>query len=1065
MFLSLLLTLLAFAVHAQERTITGTVTDESGEGIPGASVVVSGTTTGTITSADGTYSIDVPAGGTHLMISFIGMTTQQIEIGDQSVIDAVMLNDAIGLDEVVVIGYGTARKEDLTGAIVNVQAEEFEKYQPGSVSEMLRSAVPGLQVGYSTSAKNVPDFEVRGDITIKADDDDEDDANKPLIVIDGVIFNGDLAEINVNDIESVDVLKDASAASIYGSRASNGVIEFTTKKGSLGKPTIRVSAKTGLVTGARRLETFKAGDEVMGWLTDMNEAKSSLLRGELDGTLGTYSRFDKYEDVPAEYQARWLEINGIPGETDPTVIASTWLDGFGFETNEKENYLAGIEYDWQDFLFHTGVRQDYDLSISGRTDRVSYYWSVGYINSESAVVGESHTTLSSRLNLDVAATDWLNVGINTNFAYFDEGPLSFAESGTDETGTYRTASPYDMPWKNGTEGIVLGDLNLDLRDQLKDAGAGSNRTNEFLEPAWTTRLYNRYSLLPTMYAKLKLPFGIRITSNLSQRLNLRKRFEYEDSRNPNWGHGGYARRRHNETYEWQIDNILNWNKTFGEHGFAVTGLVNAERRQSWLTDTETSNFSPTEALGYHGMALGLVPTSDSDDQAITRNALMGRVNYDFNRRYYLSASIRRDGYSRFGVDNVYAVFPSVSGAWNITNENFMSGAPAWLSFLKLRVSWGINGNSSGLSSYQAYARLSDNKYLNWDNGYFVAPYLYINRMPNDALSWERNQAWNFGVDYGFWEGRLRGTLDVYTSETTDLLLDKKLPILTGFEDITTNVGNLKNTGFDLGINTINVQTSNLIFTSSLNVHFNKNEIISLTGELVQDQDAEGNPILDSNGDPVMVEPDDIDNGWFIGQSKDVIWDYEIDGVYQEGDEAEALAFDKYPGDFRIIDQNGDGVLNIDDKIFQGLSSNPWYITFRNEVAYKGFDLGVILLAKLGYKGGSDYPFNEDQTYIKNHNWYNLPYWTPSNPINTAARINSLMLTDEEYYENRSYLRVQNISLGYNLPGTLLSKIRFSRARIALTVDNAAVFTHWIQGDPESTREMPRTYSLSIDFSF
>ncbi len=215
-------------------------------------------------------------------------------------------------------------------------------------------------------------------------------------------------------------------------------------------------------------------------------------------------------------------------------------------------------------------------------------------------------------------------------------------------------------------------------------------------------------------------------------------------------------------------------------------------------------------------------------------------------------------------------------------------------------------------------------------------------MANQSLSWEKNQAWNLALDYGLWDGRVRGSLDVYTSETTDLLLDKKLPIVTGFEDITTNVGNLKNTGFDLSINTINVQSSNFIWTSSLNVHYNKNEIVSLTGELVADTDVNGNPVLDSNGNPVMVEPDDIDNGWFIGQSKDVIWDYEIDGVYQLGDEAEAAVFNKYPGDFRFIDQNGDGVLNIDDKIFQGLDTNPWYITFRNDVEFKGFDLGCYL---------------------------------------------------------------------------------------------------------------------------
>jgi TonB-linked SusC/RagA family outer membrane protein len=952
--------LVASIGHAQDRNVTGTVIDEAGESIPGVSIILSGTTRGAITDLDGKYSLSVPAEGGSLMFSYVGMTTQLIEVGDQTVIDVTLTVDAIGLDEVVVIGYGTAKKKDLTGAIVNVQSKELEIYKPQSVGEMLRYSVPGLQVDYSTSAKNDPDFFIRGDNTIKADDDDEESANRPLIVVDGVIFNGDMAEINTNDIESIDVLKDASAASIYGSRASNGVVAITTKKGAIGKPVFRLSAKTGIVTGARRLSTFKAGDEVMNWLTDMNESINDLSQDE-------WSIYDKYENVPDASKADWLDANGIPGETDPFVITDIWLDNFVFEPNEKENYHNGDEKDWQDYLFHTGLRHDYDLSVSGSTDKVRYYWSMGYFDSESVQVGESFTTLRSRLNLDVAATDFLNVGLNMNFAHQDEGREPVGNGG------YYVLSPYDWPWQNGTEGIVPGEMNLDKIEFLKTDAAGSNQVNPLNDPSYITRQYQRYRILPTMYGVLKLPFGIQFTSRLTTRMDLRKRFYYEDSANPQWGHGGEVRRRHNETLEWQNDNILNWDKEFGQHRFAVTGLVNAEKIQSWYTDAETSNLSPTEALGFHAMSLGLNPSTGSDDQTVTRTALMGRINYVFGNRYHLSGSIRRDGYSRFGSQNVYGVFPSVSAAWSVTNENFMAGAPAWLSFLKVRASWGINGNSSGLSSYQAYARLDDDKWLNWDGGFFQMPILLIDRIGNPGLSWEKNAALNFGLDYGLWGGRVRGALDVYSSETTDLLLDKRLPTVSGFDIITTNVGNLKNTGVDLSINANYVQTSDFSFNGSLNIHYNKNEIVSLTGELVPVTDSEGNPVLNADGSPVLEEPDDLDNGWFIGQSKDVIWDYEVDGVYKIGEEEEAAVFGLFPGDFRVVDQNGDGVLNTDDKVFQGLSSNPWYITYRNELVYKGFDLGIIFLAKLGYKGGSEYPYNERQQYIKNHNGFNLPY--------------------------------------------------------------------------------------------
>jgi hypothetical protein len=414
---------------------------------------------------------------------------------------------------------------------------------------------------------------------------------------------------------------------------------------------------------------------------------------------------------------------------------------------------------------------------------------------------------------------------------------------------------------------------------------------------------------------------------------------------------------------------------------------------------------------------------------------------------------------------MYATFPSVSAGWTISQEEFLSSHSNWISFLKIRASWGVNGNSSGLDAYAAYARLSDNKYLNYNNGYIMVPYLYVNRMANDNLAWEKTEAWNLGVDYGLFNGRIRGALDIYASKTTDLLLDKKLPIVTGFESVTTNVGSLKNTGFDFSLNTINIEKRDFSWTSSLLVHFNKNKIISLTGEKIQATDNDGNPILDSNGNPLMIEPDDTDNGWFIGQNKDVIWDYEIDGVYQLGEEEEAAKYNFYPGDFKVVDQNDDGKLNNKDKVFQGTTSNPWHMSFRNEFRYKNFDLGIILLAKLGYKGGTDFPFNNRQEYIKNHNYYSFPYWTPNNPINDYARINSLRLSGMNIWVSKSYMRLQNLSLGYNIPQRLLGATVFNNARLAFNIDNAGLLTKWEIGDPESETEMPRIFSFSVDFSF
>ncbi|MGC9354784.1 MAG: SusC/RagA family TonB-linked outer membrane protein, partial [Mariniphaga sp.] len=634
------------------------------------------------------------------------------------------------------------------------------------------------------------------------------------------------------------------------------------------------------------------------------------------------------------------------------------------------------------------------------------------------------------------------------------------------SGQYETLSPYDMPWVNDT---WKNDLPR-TRENLALAASGSNRSNPLLNPAFVDRDHDRYRVFPTIYGELTLPFGFKFTSRFTQRIDFNTRLQFNDPAHPLWTHGGEIRRRHNKFYGWQTDNILNWNKQFEKHRFDVTGLWNAEENTSWFTDSFTSQLSPNAALGYHEMAFGLSPSTDSNDESNSRTALMGRVNYSYGSKYYLSASIRRDGYSRFGRDNLEATFPSLSAAWTISNEEFMASATSWLNFLKLRLSWGVNGNSSGLGAYAAFASLSDNKFLLYDNGYLLSSYLGVNRLGNSSLSWEKNQAWNLGIDYGFWDGRVRGSLDVYTSETTDLLLDKVLPIITGFSSVTTNVGNLRNMGFDLAINTINVESRDFRWRSSLNIHYNKNEILSLTGEKVPVLDADGNPVLDGSGNPVLEEPDDTDNGWFIGEDKDVIWDYEVDGIYQLGEETEAAQFNQFPGDFRIVDQNGDGVLTAEDKVFQGTRNNPWYLTFTNDFSYKQFDVGLVFLAKLGYLGRAmngqyDLHLNNAQQYIKNHNWFNIPYWTPDNPINDYARINSITPVDVNIWTPRDYLRLQNFSLGYAIPYFLLESIKFSNARVAFNIENAFVLTKWELGDPESRLEMPRIFSFSVDLTF
>ncbi len=1022
----LLLFLMVFIVTISsaiaQKTISGTVTGEDGSRLPGVTVLVKGTTTGAVTNTDGYYSFALPDNAKILQFSFIGMKTQEIEIGNQSTIDVTMKPDVIGLEEVVAIGYGTVKKADLTGAVSQLTTEQLEIENPNDVTDMLRGNIAGLNVGFSTSPKGVSSLEVRGKTTLTA-------GASPLIVLDGVIYNGDMSDINPNDIERIDVLKDASSAAVFGARSSNGVIMITTKKGKGGKPTITLSSSIGIATLSKDQPVY-GPQGYIDWRQKVLES--------------TNVGFEPYEysdprTLPSDISLEtWMAYDGSSG--DPIEI---WLRRLSMEPIEIKNYKEGKTVDWYDMTFQNGLRQDHNVALSGKKEEISYYWSIGYNKNEGIRVGDEFTTIRSRLNLEAKINEFITVGVNSQFADRDESSVPIE---------YRFTA--NSPWGSEYEddGVTL---RLSPQD---DSGAGAIHPK--LAMNFTDRLHVINTLNANLFAKINLPFGITYQVNYDNRYRWSNYYNHQSSEHPAWKkYGGIAVRSNSKTYAWQIDNIIKWNKTIAnDHNIDVTLLANAEKNQYWSNYMTNRNFDPNDKLGYHNIAAGVNPIISSNDTYSTGDALMARVLYGYKKKYLITASVRRDGYSAFGTNNPRATFPSVALGWVMTEEKFMQGIP-WLDYLKLRYSWGSNGNRS-IGQYAALSDLSTGKYLHVDQGgtVYQVSQLYVNNMSNKDLQWERTTSNNFGLDFGVIKNRLSGTIEVYNMSTTDLLVKRSLPDILGFNFVYDNLGEVQNKGFEFTLNSTNFKRKNFEWNTGFNFSLNRNKIISLYGDMEDVLDDDGNVIGEK-------EKDDIRNGWFIGHATDQRWGLKTDGVYKTDEADIADIYGVYPGDFKVIDVDDDGKYTNADKQFLGYSKPRFRWTLRNQFKiYKNFDFSFMIYSYWGHEA----PYNaaKNQGFGNRTNSYILPYWTPENQLDDHARLfSSSGGANYNVYVDKSFIRLQNVSLAYTFPQELTQKAKISNMRIYLNIKNAAVWTkEWSFWDPENSGPTPQYFTLGINLT-
>lgn len=1064
-----------------QQLVSGRVTDEEGNPLAGVTVSIQGTAGGTQTNYNGNFEIRAPQPNSILVLSLIGYKKEEVPLGTSTTIDVILTQEVSDLEEVVVVGYGTMQKKDLTGSIVQIRPDKIANENPKTVQDILRGT-PGLRVGYSPSAKGGGEINIRGRRSVYNDGGH----NNPLLILDGMIFYGELSEINPDDIEQIDVLKDASAAAIYGAKAANGVIIVNTKKGKQGKPVIHMTANIGTTQPS----DFRGRFSPEAYLQHRQDWYAKNTYG-VNPETGIYEAYQTgvYADQPGFFMQpdqlpstvsiddwRGYTTNGAD-ESD----LSIWARRLGFTGNALQNLLAGKTVDWVDRTFRTGIDQDYNASVSGAGDKMNYYLSMGYLKNQGAIVSDNYQSVRANMKVDAQVTDWFEIGANVNFQNRSDGNVNV------DLDYLMRNSPYaDYADELGNP------VQFPLSSEYSQRGYNYDFQTQYLE------LEKGYTVLNSiLHAKVKLPFNITYSFNASPRYQFfyDRYFMSADLPGSDPASRG-ANREQSKRFDWSLNNTISWDQTFNQkHHFIVTLVQEAEELKFWKDRIEARNILPSDALGFHNTKNGSKENSsyESDDSHQTADGLLARLFYSYDDRYLLTTSIRRDGYSAFGTSNPYAVFPSVALAWSFTNEKFFK----WNDIMttgKLRVSYGENGNRSLANPYVALANLSAGAgkmhgYINSSGELELYRYLYADRLANPNLQWEKTASWNVGLDFGFLNDRITGSIEYYDMQTHDMIMNQRLPSFTGFTNITTNLGQVDNSGIELTLNTLNVRKDNIQWSTAFGFSFNKNQITHLYYEYEDVLDAAGNVVG-------TKEMDDLSNSWFIGQPIGAIWDYRVTGIWQATEAEEAAKYGQAPGDPKVANNytaddvtHADGsvthVYNDRDKEFLGETIAPFHWSLRNEfILWQDLSVSFNVYSYMGHKSlFSNYLNNDDDGGRMAYALQNVTakeYWTPDNPTNDYGRIEAKGPTGAagagKLYD-RSFIRLENISVGYTLPTKWSSKLELNRVKVYGTIRNVATWAKdWEYGDPEVSPDFnnnegrfgglaTRLYTLGLNLVF
>lgn len=883
-----------------------------------------------------------------------------------------LTEDTQALDEVVVVGYGTMKKSDLTGAVISANLKDFEKAPNTNILQSLQGTVPGLNIGQVTSAGSTPDISIRGTNTLSGN-------KSVLIVLDGIIYTGSLSSLNPNDIESIDVLKGASATAVYGAQAANGVLLITTKRGKAGKTRINVSSSYTTSNPTKDLRPMNR-NEYLSYLREF-----------------------------------WYDESYIgPDYTtpNPDFRVADYIQDVPMLDNDQPDGLAPYDYDWWGEGTQNGHILENRIDISGGNDNVSYLLSYSHTDQEGFIKNDIFKRNSIRVNVDLHPYKWLKTGIQSFASFVNQDGAEPSVSGL------MMQSPLIQPYDENGDIVPYPFNTLD--------------TNPFMGSNVKDKERHNYFFV-NLYAEIQLPIkGLTYRLNYGNNYRIDNHFyasEYGASLS------GEAYKQHTEYYDYTIDNILNYQGEFGDHGITATFLYGASERKNNYTNADSQNFSRL-TLGYNKLELGKNQYTYSTAWNEALLYQMARINYKYKDRYLLTATVRRDGFSGFASNHKFAIFPSVALAWNMTQEPWFK--IDWINWLKLRGEWGISGNQT--SRYKSLSRVDSNAAYVFGDGGTTEMGQMISTMSNPDLKWEKTTGINIGLDFAVLNNRITGTLEFYTNTTKDLLYDLAIPTMTGFKSVSSNVGKIRNKGFEFNITSHNIINKDFEWDTTINFSTNSNEIVTLTG---QDLDGDGK------------EDDLIASNLFIGESISSIYGYEIDGIWQLDDD---IPTGYHPGNYRVVDTNHDGEITVDDRVILGKEDPAYRFGILNKFRYKDFTLSFFINSVQGGKNG--YLGSNSQTVTRsngnNLRWNRASelaadYWSPTNPDATYSRSIQAAAISPTLYMDRSFVRLQDISLGYNLPKNWLNAIGIENINIYVSGKNLLTFTKWKGWDPEANQ--------------